>query len=107
MFFMWKIRSCCDSLPESFPLMQPGWRVEKTPGGGGGVPSRISVMLVEETKAGDTSRPECPCDDQERQPLAGLNGLRGGAVSEGDTRSPCGGGGEAALFRFFRGVPSG
>ena len=51
------------------------------------VPSRISVVLVEETKAGDTSRPECPCDDQERQPLAG------GAVSEGDTRSPCGGGG--------------
>ena len=30
------------------------------------VPSRISVVLVEETKAGDTSRPECPCDDQER-----------------------------------------
>ena len=54
--------------------------------GGGGhpvVPARISVVLVEETKAGDTSRPECPCDDQERQPLAG------GAVSEGDTRSPC------------------
>ena len=36
------------------------------PGGGGGaqsVPSRISGVLVEETKAGDTSRPECPCED--------------------------------------------
>ena len=41
----------------------------------------------------DTSRPECPCDDQERQPLADPNGPLGGAVSEGDTRSPCGGGG--------------
>ena len=41
--------------------------------------------------AGDTSRPKCPCDDQERQPLAGQNGPRSGAVSEGDTRSPCGG----------------
>ena len=33
------------------------------PGGGGGaplVPSIISVVLVEETNAGDTSRPECP-----------------------------------------------
>ena len=52
-------------------------------------------MLVEETKAGDTSRPECPCDDQKKQPLAGPNGLFGGAVSEGDTRSLCGGGGGA------------
>ena len=50
-------------------------------GGAPVVPSRISVVLVEET-----SRPECPCDDQERQPLVG------GAVSEGDTRSPWGGG---------------
>ena len=46
------------------------------------VPSRISVVVVEETKAGDTSRPECPCDDQERQPLADPNGPLGGAVSE-------------------------
>ena len=49
------------------------------------------MVLIEETKAGDTLRPECPCDDHERQPLAGPNGPRGGAVSEGDTRSPCGG----------------
>ena len=65
-------------------------------GGGGGaplVPSRILVVLVEETNAGDTSRPEYPCDDHERQPLAGTNRPLGGTVSEGDTRSPCGGGG--------------
>ena len=60
---------------------------------GGGVPplvpSRISVVLV------DTSRPVCPCDDQEKQTLAGTNRPLGGTVSEGDTRSPCGGGGGA------------
>ena len=71
------------------------------PGGGGGgpqlVPSRISVVLVEETNAGDTSRPECPCEDQEKQPLAGTNKPPGGTVSEGDTRSPCGGGGACPL----------
>ena len=39
----------------------------------------------------------CPCDDQERQPLAGTNGPLSGTVSEGDTRSPCGGGGGGAL----------
>ena len=52
------------------------------------VPSRISVVLVEETNAGDTSRPECPCDDQERQPLAGTNGPLGGTTSEGDPWLP-------------------
>ena len=26
----------CPNLNESFPFMQPGWRAEKTPGGGGG-----------------------------------------------------------------------
>ena len=49
-------------------------------GGGGGwkgagpqsVPSRISVVLVEETMAGGTPRLGCPCDDQrERQPARG------------------------------------
>ena len=64
-------------------------------GGGGApvVPSRMSVVLVEETNAGDTSCLECPCDDQERQPLAGTNRPLGGTVSEGDTQSTCGGGG--------------
>ena len=64
------------------------------------------MVLVEETNAGDTSRPECPCDDQENQPLAGTNRPLGGTVSEGNTRSPCvcvwGGGG--APFRYCRGL---
>ena len=45
-------------------------------GGGGGpqlVPSRILVVMVEETNAGDTSGRECPCDDQEKRPLAGTS----------------------------------
>ena len=53
----------------------------------GGGASIISVVLVEETSVGDTSRLECPCDDQETQPLAGTNGPLGGTVSEGDTRT--------------------
>ena len=55
------------------------------------------MVLVEETNAGDTSGPECPCEDQEKQPLAGMNKPPGGTVSEGDTRSPCGGGGACPL----------
>ena len=76
-------------------------------GGGGAqlVPSRILVVLVEETNAGDTSRPECPCEDQEKQPP-------GGTVYEDDTRSPCGGGGHAPFhcclpFHCCRWAPSG
>ena len=53
------------------------------------------MVLVEETHAGDTSRPECPGEDQEKQHLAGTNKPPGGTVSEGNTRSPCGGRGWA------------
>ena len=77
-------------------------------GGGGGaplVPSRILAVLVEETNAEDTSRPECPCHDQEKQPLAGTNRPLGGTVSEGDTRSPCGGGGELPPSGAAGGLP--
>ena len=63
------------------------------------VPSRISVVLVEETKAGDTSRPECPCIDQEKQPLADPNRPLGGAVSEVDMR----GGGALPFFPVLPG----
>ena len=58
----------------------------KLSGGGGGpqsVPSRISVVLVEEAMAGGTPRLECPCDDQrERQPARGT-------VSDNSLGSPC------------------
>ena len=75
------------------------------PGGGGEgaqlEPSRMSVVLVEETNAGDTSRRECPCEDQEKRPLAGTNKKPGGTVSEGDIRSPCGGGGGRCPLPFL------
>ena len=66
-------------------------------GGGGAqlVPSRMSVVLVEETNAGDTSGWECPCEDQEKRPLAGMIKPSSGTVSDDDIRSPCGGGGGA------------
>ena len=52
---------------------------ELSGGGGGGaqsVPSRISVVLVEEAMAGGTPRLGCPSDDQrERQPARGTTVL--------------------------------
>ena len=57
-------------------------------GGGGSqsVPSRISVVLVEEATVGGTPRLGCPCDDQrERQPARGT-------VRENSLGSPCVGG---------------
>ena len=69
----------------------------KLSGGGGGepqlVPSRNSVVLVEETNARDTSGRECPCEDQEKRPLAGMRKPSSGTVSDDDIRSPSGGGG--------------
>ena len=65
-------------------------------GRGGGaqlVPSRISVVLVEETNAGDTLRPECPCEDQEKQPLAGTNKPPGGLCLRATLGRRAGGGG--------------
>ena len=51
-------------------------------------------MLVEETNAGDTARPECPCDDQEKQSLC-LRATLG--------RHALGGGGRC---RYCRAAPS-
>ena len=41
-------------------------------GGPPSVPSRISVVLVEEAKAGGTPHRECPRDDQDIRSLAGV-----------------------------------
>ena len=62
------------------------------PGGGGPqlVPSRVSVVLVEETIAGDTPGRECPSEDQEKRLLAGTSMPSSGTVSDDDSRSPCG-----------------
>ena len=76
-------------------------------GGGGGpqsVPSRISVVLVDEANAGDTPGRECPCEDQEKRPLAGTMKPSCGTMSDDDIRSPCVWGG--APFRC-REAPSG
>ena len=73
---------------------------ELSRGGGGSaqlVPSRISVVLVEETNAGDTPGRECPCEDQEKRPLAGTRKSSSGTMSDDDIRSICGGGGRCPL----------
>ena len=75
--------------------------VSNTPelsGGGGGtqsVPSRISVVLVDEANAGGTPEWECPCEDQYMRPLAGTTKPSSGTVYDGGIRSPCEG---RALF---------
>ena len=78
-------------------------------GGGGGVSSRVSVVLVEETMAGDTPGRECPGKDHEMSPLAGTKKPSSGTVSDDDSRSPCvcvGGGGLCPL-PLLPGAPSG
>ena len=61
-------------------------------GGPQSVPSRIAVVLVDEANAGGTPGRECPCEDQERRPLAGTMKPSSGTVSDDDIRSPCVGG---------------
>ena len=56
------------------------------------VPSRISVVLVEEAKAGGTPRPECPCDDQDIRSLAGVAKPAGVTAYVDKLGSPCVGG---------------
>ena len=60
------------------------------PGGPHLVPSRVSVVWVEETMAGDTPGRECPREDLGMQPLIGTRKPSGGTVSDDDSRSPCG-----------------
>ena len=60
-------------------------------GGGGGtqpVPSRISVVLVDEANDGGTAERECPCEYQERRPLAGTMKPSSGTVSDDGIRLP-------------------
>ena len=64
-------------------------------GGGGGpqsVPSRISVMLIEEAMAGGTPRRECPRDDQDIRSLAGVAKPGSVTVHDDGLGSPCVGG---------------
>ena len=67
---------------------------ELSEGGGGpqSVPSRISVVLVEEAKAGGTPRRECLCDDQDIRSLAGVAKPASITVYDDSLGSPCIGG---------------
>ena len=84
---------------------------ELSGGGGGGTSVGLlqsSVVLVEETMAGDTPGRECPGEDLEMRPLTGTKKPSGGTVSDDDSRLPCGrGGGGFAPFRCCREAPSG
>ena len=61
-------------------------------GGPRSVPSRISVVLVEEAKAGGTPRQECPRDDQDRRSLAGVAKPASVTVYDESLGSTCVGG---------------
>ena len=61
-------------------------------GGPRSVPSRISVVLVDGTKAGGTPGRECPREDRDLRPLAGVTRPAGVSVCGGDVGLPCVGG---------------
>ena len=56
------------------------------------VPSRISVVLVEEANSGETPRLECPHEDKDIRLLAGEAKPASVTVCEDDLGSPCVGG---------------
>ena len=61
-------------------------------GGPRSVPSRISVVLVDGTKAGGTPGRECPHEDRDLRPLAGVTRPAGVSMCGGNVESPCVGG---------------
>ena len=65
---------------------------ELSSGGPPSVPSLISVVLVEEAKAGGTPRRECPRDDHDIQSLAGVAKPASVTVYDDSLGSPCVGG---------------
>ena len=65
---------------------------ELSSGGPPSVPSRISVVLVEEAKAGGTPRLECPRDDQDIWLLAKVAKPASMTVYDDSLGSPCVGG---------------
>ena len=65
---------------------------ELSVGGPPSVPSRISMVLVEEAKAGDTPRLGCPREDQDIWLLAGVAKPASVTVCEDSLGLPCVGG---------------
>ena len=79
-------------------------------GGPRSVPSRISVVLVDETMAGGTPGRECPREDQDLRPQAGVTRPAGVSVGGGSAGSPCVGGTFSSLDvagRLLPVVPAG
>ena len=58
-------------------------------GGPRSVPSRISVVLVDGTMAGGTPGRECPREDRDLRPQAGVTRPAGVSVGGGNAGSPC------------------
>ena len=75
-------------------------------GGPPSVPSRISVVLVEEAKAEGIPCLGCPREDQDMRLLAGVAKPSSGTVCIDSLGSPCVGG-DAVFFRHCRETPSG
>ena len=74
------------------------------------VPSRISVVLVDGTMAGDTPGRECPREDRDWRLQAGVTRPAGVSVFGGGTGSPCSGGTLPSLVvarRLLPVVPAG
>ena len=69
-------------------------------------PSRISVVLVDGTKAGGTPGRECPREDRDLRPLAGVTRPAGVSMCGGSVGSPCVGGGDVVLPRCCWEAPS-
>ena len=103
----------------AMPIAAPRWmtnndvsNTSELSGGGGprSVPSRISVVLVDGTKAGGTPGRECPHEDRDLRPLAGVTRPAGVSVCGGNVGSPCVGGTLSTLDvaeRLLPAVPTG
>ena len=79
-------------------------------GGPRSVPSRISVVLVDGTMAGGIPGRECPREDRDFRPQAGVTRPAGVSVGGGSAGSPCVGGTLSSLDvagRLFPVVPAG
>ena len=81
-----------DAAPSRITDLEVTNAPELSSGGPPSVPSRISVVLVEEAKAGGTPRRECPRDDQDIRSLAGVAKPASVTVYDDSLGSPCVGG---------------
>ena len=76
-------------MPIAAPRRMMFLTLPNCPGGPQSVPSRFSVVLIDEANAGGTPGREGPCEDQYMRPLAGTTKPTSGTVYDGGIRSPC------------------